>query len=171
MKNNTETSCLFWYTMRALRPQKGPDGKWKSIAVNNPDGSPRMNDNYLSFLQVISTYWESTGPDNDPKLQLNIFCNGGSVTHDRETGERSSKIGYTVTFPQFLGEKFMAQFWAWSCAFGLGSAAAPTPTTPAYESPRRERAEIGGRSRTVNPADFGDPSDELATLPEATFES
>ena len=151
-------SCLFWYAKRAVRRENG-----ETVVVTNPDGSIRQNDNYISFLQVISTYWE---PTEDGKNQLNIFLNGGSVSIDRNTGERVMKAGYTVVLPEFLGQRFMEEFAAWSYVFGLST----SQMVPQGYSPRSNREPREPRSsRSVNAEDFIDPT--VDETPAASFEN
>lgn len=150
-------SCLFWYAKRAVRRENG-----ETVVITNADGTVRQNDNYISFLQVISTYWE---PTEDGKNQLNIFLNGGSMSIDRNTGERVMKAGYTVVLPEFLGKPFMDQFYEWSCAFGLSA----TPTTSRSYIPEHRAAKPERSSRSVNAEDFIDPAAD--ETPAASFES
>ena len=127
---------------------RGADGKL-TLALRK-DGSILENPNYISFLQVISTYWEIVDEETG-KAQLNIFLNGGSVSRDRDTGAAQMKAGYTVVLPAFQGEAFMDQFYNWSCAFGLGAPTAQVHTPRVNES-RRDTARPQGRA--VNELEF-----------------
>lgn len=151
-----QLSCLFYYEKRAYfegQPLFLEDGK-----------TVRTNPNYISFLQVISCYWE---PNTDGKMQLNIFLNGGSISKDRETGKSVMKPGFTVVLPEFLGRKFVTQFWEWSCAFGLGA----SPIAPAvYVRDTNEAGNTSNRrspGRIVKDDDFIDPD---AVVAAAHFE-
>lgn len=141
-----QVSCLFLYAKKAYRFENG-----ETVPVLNADGSHRANDNYLSFLQVISTYWEPTDNPNNPN-QLNIFLNGGSISVDSRSGERQMKAGYTVKLPEFLGKRFMQEYYNWSCRFGLSAA----PTYPTTANNRTDRSETHRTTRQVRPEDFVD---------------
>lgn len=152
-------SCLFYYEKLALSRGGGP--------IKNADGSNHVNPNYISFLQVISTYWavdEATG-----KEKLNIFMNGGSVSKDRDTGEVTMKAGYTIVLPDFLGRPFMEQYYTWSCAFGL-SAASHQITAPARrsEAPRSTTGHAHS-GRAVREEEFINP-DSVAEEGEVVVE-
>lgn len=164
MKNNNAVSCIFWYKRRAFRYDENTK---RNVPSNNADGTPKMNDNYLSFLQVISTYWEEV---RDGIFQLNVFMNGGSVSQDHDTGERTMKSGYTVTLHQTIGEPFMHQFYAWGQTFGLATQSAPRgiPTAENEQRANNRRSEGPRRSRIVDEAEFELPASPDSN--EATFE-
>lgn len=127
-----QTSCIFSYEKRVFDHEGNP--------VLLDDGKTiRTNWNFVSFLQVISAYWETK---NDGKLILNIFLNGGSLVEDRNTGNLVSKSGYTIVLPEFLGTRFIEEWGSWSFAFGLA------PAAPAIQN----RSHNGARSaqRTSN---------------------
>lgn len=139
-----QTSCLYFYQKRVYQngdPVFLEDGK-----------TVRTNDNYISFLQVISAYWDI---DEQGKNKLNVFLNGGSISRDRESGALTSKAGYTVTLPEFLGKAFIEQFYNWSTKFGLGV----SPTVHAVrETTERNTPRSPGRS--VREEEFVDPDQE-----------
>ncbi len=159
MSQRNKLSCIFWYAKKAFRFNNATG---KTEPVLNPDGSARSNDNYISFLQVISCYWEPTEDTNNPN-NLNIFLNGGSVSVDRD-GNRQMKAGYTVVLPEFIGKKFLDQFWEWGQSFGL-VISAPSPVRT-HEP--RERSEAGRSSRSIRVDDFVDPTESIE--PTAAFE-
>lgn len=149
-------SCLFWYQMRARR--LNPATKKMEPLLDSND-KPVLNDNYISFLQVISAFWEQVEQnDGSFKLMLNVFLNGGSISIDPNTGERRSKMGYTVIFNEMMGTKFITAWWNWSEKFGLAS-----PTAPQYRNTREhgdsEAPRRVGRSqaRQIHDDDFVDP--------------
>lgn len=153
-------SCIFQYKKRLF--VKTSDG---FRPATNKDGSFKENDNFLSFLQVISAYWEVIDEESG-KCVLNIFMNGGSISRDRETGAAQMKAGYTVVLPQFLGEPFMDQFYNWSCAFGLSSVPAPSFERDVRHEPRpRNSGERG--SRQLREEEFVPPDSDTT---EARFE-
>jgi len=134
-----------------------------SRPATNKDGSIKENANYVSFLQVISCYWEVI--EESEKMQLNVFLNGGSVSRDRETGAAQMKAGYTVVLPQFLGERFVDEYYTWSCSFGLP--AAPRPLNLQFET-RREIPRPS--SRIVREEEFVNDEEEATTVEPARFE-
>jgi hypothetical protein len=150
----TALSCLFFYKKRVLTKDK--DGR--TVLATRKDGSVVENPNYISFLQVISTYWEIVDEETG-KAQLNIFLNGGSVSRDRDTGATQMKAGFTVVLPQFQGEAFMDQFYNWSCAFGL-SAQAPHGQVNLRNTERREPSQPRNAGRVVNDLEFAPLDDE-----------
>lgn len=142
-----ETSCIFYYAKRVLRNGKPvllPDGK-----------SVKMNDNYISFLQVISAYWETVDEETG-KQQLNVFTTGGSVLKDHSTGEIQTKAGYTITLPEFLGRPFMQQWYDWSIRFGL-SQVAPIPSSE--RKTRDNRNEARGHRSVARMEEFVNPEE------------
>ena len=139
-------SCLYSYQKKLFNQ----DG---TVVMCDDGKTPRTNTNYISFLQVISCYWDV---DSAGKNKLNIFLNGGSITRDGQ-----SKPGYTVIIPEFLGVPFIDQFYNWSRAFGLSSNA-PQRQMAEHDNNREPR-----RGRRVNVDEFVDPS-EVAS--EAVFE-
>lgn len=154
-------SCLFFYKKR-LFVKDGAGGFKPAV---NKDGTFKENANYISFLQVISCYWEVVDEESG-KLQLNIFLNGGSVSRDRETGTAQMKSGYTLVLPAFLGEAFIDQFYTWSCSFGL-MAPAPLAATQNRSNERRESSPRSGHnSRAVREEEFVPLDDE----PQAAWE-
>lgn len=157
------TSCIFWYAKRAYRYNEQTK---KPEPIINPDGTQRANDNYISFLQVISCYWEASDEPNNPE-NLNIFLNGGSVSVDRN-GDRQSKSGYTLVLPQHIGRKFITEFYNWSVVFGLNNVQATAPVLRSNYQERSERSEGPRHNRNIRPDDFVDPSEIPAG--EAVFE-
>lgn len=152
-----QLSCIFWYQKRVF--------KGKGEVLRDSKGEPVVNDNYISFLQVISAYWETLDTSTGKK-QLNIFLNGGSVSRDRDTGEVQMKAGYTLQLPEFLGNRFMLEFYDWSAAFGLST----SPERPTERVPRAARPEgetRRGRS-VVREDEFVDMENDAA--PAAVFE-
>ncbi len=151
-------SCIFFYEKKVYKYDQTTR---KSSPVLNADGTHRSNGNYINFLQVISCYWEIISEEGGrTKSQLNIFLNGGSVSTDPETGDRTMKPGYTVVLPQFLGEKFIDQMYNWSCAFGL---TAQVPVRSTGPSERRNNQPSESRnSRSIREDDFVDPDQQDA---------
>jgi hypothetical protein len=151
-------SCLYYYEKKAY--VFNPDTK-KSEPQLRPDGSHVANGNYVSFLQVISTYWECVDASQE-KWQLNIFLNGGSVSIDRQTGQRIQKFGYTVVLPESQGKKFMERFIAWSEAFGIMAISTGRPA----QLSNTDRTPTQRSSRAaVREDDFIDPDTENSDLP------
>lgn len=145
-------SCLFLYQKRAWRFDESTN---KPEPVFDKDGKQHMNDNWLNFNQVISCYWEVIEETEPFTQQLNIFMTGGSVSRDHKTGETQMKSGYTITLPEFLGRKFINQFYNWS----LGPASPP----PQRNEDRNEvrRSPRTSANRAVKVEEFGDPEAEL----------
>ena len=140
-------SGLFWYQMRAKR--RNSSGKMEPLVDSN--GTQVLNDNYISFVSVISAFWEMVEQhDGTFKPMLNVFLPGGSVKPDG-----TSRSGYTVIFNEILGTKFITQWYNWSCAFGLA------PTAPQATTQRIEGNEVRPRSHNraarFNDDDFVDP--------------
>jgi hypothetical protein len=132
--------------------------------ILNSDGSQRKNANYISFLQVISTYFEVI--DDQGNEVLNIFLTGGGLTTDRETGERSPKAGYTLVLPggaRSIGERFMREYYQWSMHFGLNRSQRSQP------QPVSERSSGGPRGRHLDFDEFVDPASEQQPA-EPSFE-
>lgn len=151
-------SCIFYYAKRVLRQGKPvllSDGK-----------SFRMNDNYISFLQVISAYWETLDEESGKK-QLIVFLNGGSVLKDHNTGDIQTKAGYTITLPQFLGEPFIQQWYDWSCVFGIYTGASiPTARAIVNRAERPERTEARGHRNAAREEEFVDPAEFQEEVPQ-----
>jgi hypothetical protein len=156
-------SCLFWYEMRAKRRvEKGKDNTGRNIYDLEPlldsEGKPVFNDNFISFLQVISTFWEQVEQrDGSFRSMLNVFLPGGSLTTDFKTGEQRSRPGYTVVFNEVLGTKFMNQYYNWSQRFGLQPTASIVRTEPADIEPVVGRRTGRSQSRNYNDEDYRDP--------------
>lgn len=137
-----QTSCIFSYEKRVFDHEGNP--------VLLDDGKTiRTNWNFVSFLQVISAYWETK---NDGKLILNIFLNGGSLVEDRNTGNLVSKSGYTIVLPEFLGTRFIEEWGSWSYTFGLASPVTQNVQRSSHNGARS--AQRTSNSRSVREEEF-----------------
>ena len=160
MKDN-EVRCVFWYGRRATRYDRNTDTVTLMV---DEEGKPLYNDNFISFLQVISFFWEMQERDGTLQNILNVFLPGGSVFEDRN-GNKLPRPGHTVTLNEKLGKKFVSQFWNWSRVFGLSTnTVTPTTTTGVRSTGSR------GYSRNVRDDDFNDPEEEVGAVGTVTME-
>lgn len=157
--SQTPISSIFYYQKRLMKGGK---------PVQTDDGTGfKTNDNYISFMQVISAYWE-TVDEVANKRQLIVFMNGGSLLKG-QNGELISKAGYTITFPEFLGDRFIQQWYDWSCVFGLTTMmvqpAAPVSVNRAERTERKNHRSAPREEEFVNPAEY-ESADAAVTIEE-----